>query len=153
MSKTWGTLISSISFLLQLQHYQSKRRILLIESALFDSFTFQSTVMLEGGKMSKNNIAMMLMISPFAGNSCRGSGSGCASSREQCISSTLFFFLYLQKTPIMIVFLQAKLNKTFLAANYPWDEIKGGTLSTSHVLPVAGRRSAPSTVFQSALNG
>lgn len=64
MSKTWGTIISSAFFFLQLQHYQSKWEILLNESIRFDSFTFQSAMMFK--KMSSNDFTMMLII-PVAG--------------------------------------------------------------------------------------
>lgn len=53
-----------------------------------------------------------------------------ASNQAQCISSTLYFTVIAECDAVWsrhYVF-WAKQNTTFLAANYLWDEIKGGTV-------------------------
>lgn len=90
MSKTWGMLISSAFFFLQLQHYQSKWKILFNDSICFDCFTFQTTMMFL--KNEQQRFHDDVDDDPRCrDNSCRRSGSGCASNGEQWISSTLFF--------------------------------------------------------------
>lgn len=81
--------------------------------------------------MSNNDFTMMLMMIPVAGITAAEGQEVGVLQMENSGSPPPYFFLSAEPNavwgwPIIIVFLRAKSNKTFLAANYLLDKIKGG---------------------------